>query len=102
MENARKVMKITKCDAIKLEGGKAITKIIKHLVNKGIPVMGHIGLLPQSSTKYKLKGKNLLQKKKILEDAMAVSNSGAFAIVVECVVEDLAKMKVTEQFCQTV
>ena len=91
-KNAKKVMKITKCDAIKLEGGKAITKINKHLVNKGIPVMGHIGLLPQSSTKYKLKGKNLLQKKKILEDAMAVSNSGAFAIVVECVVEDLAKM----------
>jgi len=91
-ENAKKVMKMTKCDAIKLEGGKEISKTIKYLVNKGIPVMGHIGLLPQSSTKYKLKGKNLAQKRKILEDAMTISNSGVFSIVVECVVEDLAKM----------
>jgi len=91
-KNAKKVLKMTKCDAIKLEGGKEISKIIKHLANKGIPVVGHIGLLPQSSTKYKLKGKNLVQKKKILEDAMAISKSGVFAIVVECVVEDLAKI----------
>ena len=91
-KNAQKVLKMTKCDAIKLEGGKEISKIIKHLANKGIPVVGHIGLLPQSSTKYKLKGKNLVQKKKILEDAMAISKSGVFAIVVECVVEDLAKI----------
>ena len=51
--------------------------------------MGHVGLLPQSSTNFKLKGKILL-KKKILKDAIAVSNSGAFAIVVECVVERLS------------
>ena len=53
--------------------------------------MGHIGLLPQSSKVFKLKGKNLIQKKQILQDAVALSNSGAFAIVVECVVESLAK-----------
>ena len=91
-KNAKKVLKMTKCDAIKLEGGKEISKIIKHLANKGVPVVGHIGLLPQSSTKYKLKGKNLVQKKKILEDAMTISKSGVFAIVVECVVEGLAKI----------
>ena len=91
-KNAQKVLKMTKCDAIKLEGGKEISKIIKHLANKGIPVVGHIGLLPQSSTKYKLKGKNLVQKNKILEDATTISKSGVFAIVVECVVEDLAKI----------
>ena len=94
-KNAKKVIKLTKCDAIKLEGGKKISKIIKYLVDKGIPVMGHVGLLPQSSTGFKLKGKNSMQRKKILQDAIAVSNSGAFAIVIECVVESLAK-KITK------
>ena len=93
--NAKKVLKLTKCDAIKLEGGKKIKNIIKYLVSKGIPVMGHIGLLPQSSTTFKTKGKNLAQRKKILEDAISVSSSGAFSIVLECVVEDLAK-EITE------
>ena len=89
--NALKVIKSTKCDAIKLEGGKKITNIIKYLVKKKIPVMGHIGLLPQTSRKFKVKGKNILQKKEILEDAKALSNSGVFSIVIECVVESLAK-----------
>ena len=54
--------------------------------------MGHIGVLPQTSTNFKVKGKNVIQKKKILDDAIAISNSGVFAIVLECVVEDLAKI----------
>ena len=62
-KNAIKVMKETKCDAIKLEGGKKIVKIISYLTKKGIPVMGHIGLLPQISNSYKTKGKNSKQKK---------------------------------------
>ena len=95
-KNAKKMIKLTKCDAIKLEGGKKISKIIKYLVSRGIPVMGHVGLLPQSSSGFKLKGKNFMQKKKILQDAIAVSNSGAFAIVIECVVESLAK-KITKK-----
>ncbi len=90
-KNASKVMRLTKCDAIKLEGGKKIVNIIKYLTKKGIPVMGHIGLLPQSSTSYKVKGKNLFQREKILNDAVAISQSGVFAIVLECVVENLAK-----------
>ena len=90
-KNVKKVMKLTKCDAVKLEGGKKIVNIIKYLTKKGIPVMGHIGLLPQSSNNFRLKGKNLIQKRKILQDAIALSNSGVFAIVVECVVESLAK-----------
>jgi 3-methyl-2-oxobutanoate hydroxymethyltransferase len=89
--NAKKIIKLTKCDAVKLEGGKKVVNIIKHLVNKNIPVMGHIGLLPQSSKKFKYKGKNQAQRKKIINDATAVTDAGAFAIVVECVVEDLAK-----------
>mgnify|MGYP001262435876 CR=1 FL=1 len=95
-KNAKKVMNQTKCDAIKLEGGKEIVNTIKYLTRKGIPVMGHIGLLPQTSTIYKVKGKNNNQKKKIFEDAIAISKSGAFAIVLECIVQDLAK-KITEK-----
>lgn len=91
-KNARKLISLTKCDAIKLEGGKKIVKIIKYLVKKGISVMGHVGLLPQTSNNFKLKGKNHIQRKKIFDDAIAVSNSGVFAMVVECVVEDLAKI----------
>ena len=93
-KNVKKIMRLTKCDAVKLEGGRKIVNIIKYLTKKGIPVMGHIGLLPQSSKVFKLKGKNLIQKKQILQDAMELSNSGVFAIVLECVVEGLAK-KVT-------
>ena len=63
-KNAKKIMKLTKCDAIKLEGGKKITSIVKYLTKKGFPVMGHVGFLPQSSSRFKLKGKNLFQRKK--------------------------------------
>ena len=90
-KNAKKLIKLTKCDAVKLEGGKKIVNIIKYLTKKGIKVMGHVGLLPQFSTRFKLKGKNFIQKKQIFDDAIALSNSGVFAIVIECVVEDLAK-----------
>ena len=90
-KNAKKIMKLTKCDAVKLEGGKKIIKIIKHLTKKKIPVMGHVGLLPQTSMNFKFKGKNSYQQKNIFEDAVALSNSGVFAIVIECVVESLAK-----------
>jgi len=94
-KNVRKVIKLTKCDAVKLEGGKKITGIIKYLTQKGIPVMGHIGLLPQSSSSFKLMGKKSFEKKQILQDAIALSNSGVFSIVIECVVESLAK-KITQ------
>jgi len=57
-KNVKKVLKLTKCDAIKLEGGKKIANIIQYLTKRGIPVMGHVGLLPQTSINYKVKGKN--------------------------------------------
>ena len=94
-KNAKKILKLTKCDAIKLEGGVKIVNIIKYLVKKGIPVVGHVGLMPQTTTNFKVKGKNFVQKKKILKDALAISNSGAFAIIIECVVENLAR-KITK------
>ena len=90
-KNAKKLMKLTNCDAVKLEGGKKIVNIVKYLTTKGIPVMGHVGLLPQTTVNFKLKGKSLSQKKQILEDAKIISNAGVFAVVVECVVESLAK-----------
>jgi len=62
--NAKRVIKLTKCDAIKLEGGIKIVNIIKYLVKKGIPVVGHVGLMPQTSINFKVKGKNFVQKKK--------------------------------------
>mgnify|MGYP001460314985 CR=1 FL=1 len=94
-KNAKRVMRLTKCDAIKLEGGKKIVNIIKYLTSKGIPVMGHIGLLPQTSNNFKVKGKNFSQQKQIYEDAIVLSESGVFAIIIECVVESLAK-KITK------
>jgi len=90
-KNAKKVIKLTKCDAVKLEGGKKIEKIVSFLVKKGIPVLGHVGLLPQTSKNFKARGKSNAERKKILKDAIAISNSGAFAIIIECVVEKLAK-----------
>jgi len=94
-KNAKKVIKLTKCDAVKLEGGAQIANIIMYLVKKGVPVLGHIGLLPQTSSNFKVKGKSFHQRKKILEDAFAISNSGAFGLIIECVVESLAR-KITK------
>ena len=91
LKNAKKVIQKTKCDAVKLEGGRKITNIIRHLVKNKIPVMGHIGLLPQFVNKFKTQGKKINEKKNILKDAIALSTSGVFAVVVECVVESLAK-----------
>ena len=95
-KNSKKVIKQTNCDAIKLEGGKKIVNIIKYLTKRGIPVMGHIGLLPQTTTSFKVKGKNYEQSKKIFTDANSISNSGVFSMVLECVVESLAK-KITKE-----
>ena len=87
----KKPIQLPKDTTVKVEGGKEITSIIKYLTMKGIPVMGHVGLLPQTTSNFKVRGKNFIQKRKILEDAIAISNSGVFAIIIECVVEDLAK-----------
>ena len=92
LKNAKKVMLKTKCDAVKLEGGKKIFQIIKTLVKNKIPVMGHLGLLPQTDKTFKFKGKNTTERNKILEDAELLQSAGAFSIVLECVEKSLAKM----------
>jgi len=91
-KNAKKVMKETKCDAIKLEGGTKIFSIVKYLVAKNIPVMGHIGLLPQSQRgKFRYKGRSKIERKNIFKDAISLEKAGAFSIVIECVEKSLAK-----------
>ena len=95
LRNAKLVMKKTKCDAIKLEGGKKIISIVKHLVKNKIPVMGHLGILPQTEKKFTFKGKKLIEKKKILNDAKLLESAGIFSIVLECVETKLSK-KITD------
>ena len=92
LKNAKYIISQTGCDAVKLEGGKSIIKIIKHLIKNKVQVMGHIGLLPQSQKgKFRFKGKNKIEKNKILNDAKILSSSGVFSIVLECVEKSLAK-----------
>ncbi len=92
LNNAKKIIKETKCDAVKLEGGKKIIKQIKFLIKNKIPVMGHLGLLPQTAKgKFKSKGKTQKEKKQLLNDAMLLQNAGVFSIVLECVQASTAK-----------
>ena len=92
LKNAKLIMKKTKSDGVKLEGGKKITKIIKTLVKNNIPVMGHLGVLPQSDKKFKFKGENKVEKENILRDAKLLELSGAFSMVLECIETSLAKL----------
>ena len=92
LKNAKKIMLKTKCDAVKLEGGKKIYNVVKVLTKNNIPVMGHLGLLPQSDKTFKFKGKKVSERNKILKDAELLQSAGAFSIVLECVETSLSKM----------
>ena len=92
--NAAKVMKRTGCDAIKLEGGEEMAETISFLTTRGIPVMGHVGLMPQSVNSlggYRARGRGKAEATKIISDARAIADAGVFSLVVEGVVEPLAK-----------
>ncbi len=92
LKNAKMAMRKTKCDAVKVEGGLRIKKIVHHLVKNKIPVMGHIGLTPQTiKGKFKSVGKTEREKKKLILDAKALESSGAFGIVLECTYSDISK-----------
>tara|TARA_Y100001936_G_scaffold204547_1_gene208045 strand:+ start:4204 stop:4977 length:774 start_codon:yes stop_codon:yes gene_type:complete len=96
LKNVKKVLKETKCDAVKLEGGRNIIQQIKFLTKNKIQVMGHIGLLPQSvKGKFKSKGKNEREIKQLINDAKLLEKNGVFAIVLECVKTPIAK-KITQ------
>ena len=92
--NAAKIMQSTGCDAVKLEGGMEMADTIEFLTSRGIPVMGHVGLMPQSVNTlggYRARGRGQAEAKKIVTDAQMIADAGAFSIVVEGVVEPLAK-----------
>ena len=96
LKNAKLIMKKTKCDAIKLEGGKKIISIVKNLVKNKIPVMGHLGILPQTAKKFTFKGKKLIERNRILKEAKLLEKAGIFSVVLECIETKLSK-KITEQ-----
>ena len=92
LKNAKKIFSKTKCDAVKLEGGKKIINVIKHLIKNNFPVMGHLGILPQSHKgKFIFKGKKTYERNKIFKDAKLLESAGAFSLVLECVETSLAK-----------
>ncbi len=98
VKNAGRIIKETGCDAVKLEGGREFAVTINAIVSAGIPVMGHLGLTPQSINifgSYKARGKSEEEAKKILEDAKYIQEAGVFSIVLESVPKQLAK-EVTE------
>ena len=92
LKNAKKIMKETKCDAVKMEGGSSIIKIVEYLIKNKVPLMGHLGVLPQSvKGKFKFKGKKIKERTKIFNDAKLLQDKGVFSIVLECVETKLAK-----------
>ena len=103
--NALKMMKESGADAVKLEGGEEILPAIRHMVQAGVPVMGHLGLTPQSVNQlggYGLRGKGEAEAAKLLRDAKLLDEAGCFAIVLEKIPAELAK-RVTEMVsCPTI
>ena len=92
LKNCKKVMKFTKCDGVKIEGGLKKIKIIKHLIKNKIPIMGHLGILPQSTKgKFKSKGKSIKERNELIRDCKILEDAGVFSIVLECVESKLAR-----------
>lgn len=97
--NAGRLMKEGRANAVKLEGGEEVCPQIKAITECGIPVVAHLGLTPQSINAfggYKVQGRDLEAAKKLIDDAVAVEKSGAFALVLECVPTEIAT-KITEK-----
>lgn len=98
LKNAGKIMKESGASAVKLEGGEFVAPAIRKITESGIPVMGHLGLTPQSINQfgsYKVRAKEKAEADKLITDAKALEEAGCFAVVLEKVPADLAK-KVTE------
>ncbi len=99
IRNAGRFMAETGCDAIKLEGGAEMADRIHGIVSAGIPAIGHLGLTPQSVSAlggFRVQGKGALQAKKIMEDAKAIEDAGAFMILLEMVPDRVCKL-ITEK-----
>lgn len=93
LRSAGRVMKETRCEAVKLEGGEWVAPTVKRLVQAGVPVMGHIGLTPQSVHVlggFRTQGRDEETGRRLRSDADALADAGAFAIVLELVAPELA------------
>lgn len=103
--NAVRIMKETGCQAIKIESGAYAAGQIAHLVERGIPVMGHIGLRPQAINVdggFRAKGRTDGERERVIAEARAAADAGAFCIVIEGVAEDLAAEISAEVSCPTI
>ncbi|MEZ5947103.1 MAG: 3-methyl-2-oxobutanoate hydroxymethyltransferase [Hyphomonas sp.] len=103
--NAARIMKETGCQAVKIESGAYAATQIAHLVERGVPVMGHVGLRPQAVNVdggFRAKGRSQAERDLVLKEAHAAERAGAFAIVVEGVAEDLAAEITREVSCPTI
>ncbi|MCX5680635.1 MAG: 3-methyl-2-oxobutanoate hydroxymethyltransferase [Candidatus Omnitrophica bacterium] len=99
IRNAMRFMKEAGCEAVKLEGGYEAVEVTEAIVNAGIPVLGHIGLTPQTMSKlggFKVQGKDAEAAKKLIDQAIMLEKAGSFGIVLECVPDLVAKM-ITEK-----
>ena len=97
--NANRLMKEGGCDVIKLEGGQEVAGTVKAIVDAGIPVMGHIGLTPQTVSKlggFKVQGKSTEAAQALLDDALALEKAGAWGLILECIPEAVGKL-ITEK-----
>jgi 3-methyl-2-oxobutanoate hydroxymethyltransferase len=97
--NAARVMQETGCSAVKLEGGTRMSQTIRHLTQRGIPIIGHVGMTPQMVQifgGFKTQGRTMEEWPAIEADAKAVSEAGAFAVVLEAMAEPLAS-RITQQ-----
>lgn len=105
MVNAGAALKTTGADAVKLEGGAEYAPLVRKMTGAGIPVMGHIGLLPQRVQVcggYKVVGRDEAGARQVLEDALALQEAGAFAVVLECVPENLAREVTAKLYIPTI
>jgi len=94
MRNAARLMVETGCQAVKLEGGETMAPTIRFLTERGVPVMAHIGLRPQAVNTfggYKVQGRDEASRAQVLADARAVSDAGAFSVVIEKTAEDISR-----------
>ncbi|KAF9477894.1 ketopantoate hydroxymethyltransferase [Pholiota conissans] len=92
--NAVRLMQEGRVEGVKLEGGREIADVVRRLTSVGIPVMAHVGLLPQRHSAlsgYKVQGRSVEAARKVVQDALALEEAGAFAIVVEAVPQELGK-----------
>jgi len=95
IRNAGRFIKEAGCAAVKIEGGVEMGKMVKSLVGAGIPVMGHIGLTPQTAVQlggFKVQGKDSKSALRLIDSALALERAGCFAIILECVPDKLAKL----------